>query len=1009
MSEIRLISPLLDHFLVGDPISQHHGVRCCPAIEQETDEKYILKIISVPATPSQMDALLLSGAYKDESSALDYFRQIADEIVGEVSVLDNLAQVEGFVPFAGYQVVPMESGKGFEIYLLSKYKRTLSKHFTKHIFTHLDALNLGLDLCASLSVCRRNGYIYADLKPNNILVTDQRLFRIGDLGFFALDSLKYASLPEKYQSVYTPPEIRDAFSALNTTMDIYAAGLILYQTYNNGELPFNDEILPGDKLPAPLYADYEMSEIILKACDPTPENRWQDPMQMGQAIVSYMQRNGANDVPIVPMPLEEDIPEKTKEEHTEDIADAVIADVEADIAEDTVGEVLPKEIEIADSENTASEESDSSIEEGVVEEHDTANDEEFSFEQQQSDGAETTNSDMPEAAEILEELGEDYNAITDEVSDMLTQADELASLEVPEPVVIPDHIELTIPEPEEELSTEPVEESEEDSDGETGPATEVVTADEFEELLFVEQNDAHEDSEYPENTPKKKIPWIRYTVIAVAIIALIISGIYYYKNHYLLPIEYIAVEGDKDTLTVFVTTDIDESLLQVICSDTYGNKIPAPVIDGKAEFTGLVPNTAYTVKVYAKGFHRLTGNASTAYSTPVQSNIVQFDAITGTTQDSVNLSFTVEGPNCDEWDVLYSADGEVDRVATFTEQQMVTITDLTVGKEYTFTLKPTQPLYITGQSQIKFTPLKLIRAEKLEVVSCINNTLTVKWSAPEGTFVSGWSVRCHNDSYSQTIITSDTVATFQDLDHTAEFDIEVKAIGMSVGEKIFVAANSITVTDFKVDTSNPKKFTFTWNTSQPIPEGGWMLRYSIIGTGHEQTIPCNSNSVVIDSVVPNATYIVQLEDIKGNVLLGSKAEIKTGKPTDLQEEFGSFTLIRGDLTFQMCKTPSRPNWGRYDLNDSDYRTEFSVGESASYLVRTTKGYNDVKKVTTMFVIRNDQGTPIIVSNQTKSWSDMWSNYNCKLEIPSMPTAPGTYTIEVYFNNGLAHSQSFTII
>ncbi|MBR4017573.1 MAG: protein kinase [Oscillospiraceae bacterium] len=1005
MSKIRLVSPLLDNFLVGDPISQHHGIRCCPAIEQETDEKYILKIISVPATPSQMDALLLSGAYNDESSALEYFRQIADEIVGEVSVLENLAQVEGFIPFSGYQVVPMESGKGFEIYILSKYKRTLSKHFKKHIFTHLDALNLGLDLCASLSVCRRNGYIYADLKPNNILVTDQRLFRIGDLGFFAMDSLKYASLPEKYQSIYTPPEIRDAFSALNATIDIYAAGLILYQTYNNGELPFNDEIQPGDKLPAPLYADYEMSEIILKACDPTPENRWQDPMQMGQAIVSYMQRNGANDIPIVPMPVQDEITEESVEESEEEISE-IVAEESVDADSETINAT-----------ESVIEEDTSSIEETSAEESDTESTEVLSFEESQFNDTENDNPDLPAAEEILEELGEDYNAITDEVTDILSQADELAELEVPEPVIVPDHIELVVPEPHVEVdeeiieeiteSTEPAEQMSGNEDDE--PIAIVTPADEFEELFIVENNSEHEYSDDFEDIPKKNIPWVRYAIIAFAIIALLIAGIYYYRHHYLLPIDHIDVQGDKDTLTVFVTTDIDESLLQVICSDTFGNKIPAPVIDGKAEFTGLVPNTAYSVKVNAKGFHRLTGNISTAYSTPIQSNIVQFDAITGTTQDSVVLSFTVEGPSCNEWDVVYSADGEDDRVATFDQQQMVTITDLTVGKEYTFTLRPKQPLYITGLNQIKFTPQELIRAEKLEAISCINNTLTVKWSAPEGAIVSGWSVRCHNDSYSQTIVTTDTVATFQDLDHTAEYDIEVKAVGMSVGEKIFVSANSVTVTDFKVDTSVNGKFTFTWQASQPVPEDGWILRYSIIGTGREQTISCASNSVVIDSVVPNATYTVQLEDIKGNVLLGSKAQITSGNAPDLQEKFNSFTLTRGDLTFQMCKTPSRPNWGRYDLSASDYRTEFSVGESASYLVRTTKGYHDSKKVTTLFVIRNEKGTPIIASSQTKSWSDMWSNYNCKLEIPSMPATPGTYTIEIYFNSGLAHTQSFKII
>jgi hypothetical protein len=218
----------------------------------------------------------------------------------------------------------------------------------------------------------------------------------------------------------------------------------------------------------------------------------------------------------------------------------------------------------------------------------------------------------------------------------------------------------------------------------------------------------------------------------------------------------------------------------VICSDTYGNKIRADVIDGKAEFTGLVPNTAYSIKVTAKGFHRLTGSASTAYSTPIQTNIVQFDAISGSTEDSVILSFTAEGPESNEWTVEYSAEGEEPHSATFVDSQMVTITNLTVGKAYTFHLVPKQALYLTGQTEIVFTPRKLIRAEKLSVTSCIDNKLTVSWAVPEGESVSGWSVRCHNDNYSQTIVTTDTTATFEGLDHTAEFDVEVKAIGMSV-------------------------------------------------------------------------------------------------------------------------------------------------------------------------------------------------------------------------------------
>ena len=71
MSELKLISPLLDGFEIGDPISDHHGVRCCPAMKENSDDKYIVKIISVPASQKQLDALLLTGAYKDASAAAE--------------------------------------------------------------------------------------------------------------------------------------------------------------------------------------------------------------------------------------------------------------------------------------------------------------------------------------------------------------------------------------------------------------------------------------------------------------------------------------------------------------------------------------------------------------------------------------------------------------------------------------------------------------------------------------------------------------------------------------------------------------------------------------------------------------------------------------------------------------------------------------------------------------------------------------------------------------------------
>ena len=184
MSEQKLVSPLLDGFQMGDPISSHDGVRCCPAIKENSDNKYIVKILSIPASQSQLDALLLAGAYQDAAGALEYFKDLADGVVREVKLHQQLARLDGFVPCESWQVVPMDDNQlGYEVYLLTPYHRTLDRHLKKTALTHLEAVNLGLDICAALTASRQAGHLYVDLKPSNIFIASDREFLIGDLGF----------------------------------------------------------------------------------------------------------------------------------------------------------------------------------------------------------------------------------------------------------------------------------------------------------------------------------------------------------------------------------------------------------------------------------------------------------------------------------------------------------------------------------------------------------------------------------------------------------------------------------------------------------------------------------------------------------------------------------------------------------------------------------------------------------------------------------------------------------
>lgn len=377
MSETKLDTSLLDGFSLGAPMSSHDGIICHPAMKENSEQKYIIKTISIPASQVQLDALLLTGAYKDPADATDYFRELAQSVTQEAQILQKLSKLDGFLPFEQWDMVPMEQGKlGYEVHLVSTYKRSLEKYMRKNPVTHLEAINLGLDLCQALAICRRAGYLYVDLKPSNVFLSKGKEYRIGDLGFVELDSLKYTSLPAKYRSAYMPAEVLDDLKTLNETVDTYALGMILYQVYNNGNLPqpLKD---PAQPFPTPSNADYEVAEIIMKALSPNPRERWQDPMEMGQALIAYMQRNTVNNTPIVPpaaelpedaQPLLDEFPVQNESQkkqqpqvtQTEELPADVSVPQEADAAkpaeaQEENSETVPETVPAQDVQSTAEE------------------------------------------------------------------------------------------------------------------------------------------------------------------------------------------------------------------------------------------------------------------------------------------------------------------------------------------------------------------------------------------------------------------------------------------------------------------------------------------------------------------------------------------------------------------------------------------------------------------------------------------------------------------------------
>ena len=1045
MSEVKRISPLLDGFSVGNPISEHHGVRCCPAIKENTDKKYILKIISIPASQTQMDALLLTGAYKDPAAAMEYFRQTGDEIMAEAVLLKKLSKLDGFLPYESWQMEPITRRRlGYEVYMLGSYKRSLDKFCKKHPITHLEALHLGLDLCTALSISRDFGALYLALKPSNVFVSEKNEYRIGDIGFVNLNALSYTALPEKYHSAYTPPELFDPMTSLNLTVDTYAVGMILYQLYNDGQLPFKGLRNPEMELPTPVNADYELAEIIMKAVHTDPAQRWDDPKTLGKALAAYMDKNSVTDVPITPYaPLNvkpEDnasipktnldaVPEtSTIPESTTDFAEQSVVkpqdteeretSVESDIAEDTL---LPDAADITDFPST---EELSVKSEELLTEDNSVTDVNIS-EQDADDNTTVTREELPAFEEIhliekepVEEIvpepvtasavesveGSYRDEVSMELSRMLAKADDLISYEPPAEITSP--VSVTVDNP---FSF--VEDDTEITDVSPVPEEPEVYNDEA-ALAAPEEKKKHRKSEKSFVDPKykrrrRRIVSFFLTLLLFAAIGA--GGFWYYRNYYLQTIHTISIEGTQDQITVTVDSDVTDSMLLVRCLDPYGKADTKIATNSQATFTNLLPNTMYTIQLEVDGFHKLVGKTSDVFITDATTKILSFTSAAGAEDGSVVLSFTMDGEEPKDWTVYYSSEGTEEIRQTFTGHS-VTISGLDIGKTYTFRLDPGENIALGGQTSLEYMPSRLILAENLAVSSTTGTDIIVSWNVPGDIVVDNWDVRCYNDgSYNEEVTVDKTQVQFFGIDPTSSYTVEVTASGMTQSARIGITANPLTVTELTVDETKANKMTINWTFNGQAPKDGWLLVYSL-SNGEKHVVKCSKATAEISPRVPGTKYDIQIQSTDGaTVFNGSHSYI-----TAQAESFNKNGLSTEMLSMKLLSTPVEQNWRAEKLASEAFKDTFAPGENISIALESSGTfYLPGSETKLLYVIHDSYGNLLadLIAEETFYWKNLWNGGDVKfgeLNLPKAPTASGSYILSLYFDGMKACQTEFTI-
>lgn len=260
-----------------------------------TKERSVLKIIRLGENRGDIKTLDPNENVVIENEE-EYYGTIIAGITDNIKTIMDSDKGKHFVRYEDFELRKASDGKGRLILLKLEEMRSLSDLLKEFSFTLEETLRLGISVCKSLIKCRTfGGYIYPNLKPENILFDRNGVCKLGDFGTFSLLEPAKTSVAYKRTQYYMAPEfIKNG--KINCTADTYSLGLILYMLSNRGRLPFSEPYpekvtinslnegvykrVAGKEFPEPQLASKELKKIIAKACAYQPNDRYFTPEQM---------------------------------------------------------------------------------------------------------------------------------------------------------------------------------------------------------------------------------------------------------------------------------------------------------------------------------------------------------------------------------------------------------------------------------------------------------------------------------------------------------------------------------------------------------------------------------------------------------------------------------------------------------------------------------------------------------------------------------------------------------
>lgn len=279
-------------------------------------ESAALKVISIPQNDGDIEELYSDGY--DSESITNTFQSHLESIVAEYSLMRKMNGCANIVNCDDVRYVQHDDGIGWDIYIKMELLTPLTKALPTDV-SEETVIKIAKDMCHALMLCKKQGIVHRDIKPQNIFVSPYGDYKLGDFGIAkTVEKTTGGTKIGTYK--YMAPEVYNN-RPYNAQADIYSLGLVLYWLLNKRRMPFlplppakpgvgqdeeaRNRRLSGEKLPEPACGSKELKRIVLKACAYAPDDRYASAEQLlddlnhltGEATAIYEVASGtAEDV-----------------------------------------------------------------------------------------------------------------------------------------------------------------------------------------------------------------------------------------------------------------------------------------------------------------------------------------------------------------------------------------------------------------------------------------------------------------------------------------------------------------------------------------------------------------------------------------------------------------------------------------------------------------------------------------------------------------------------------------